>query len=73
MILLPADNPDHAEGEHRETHKEKHYELVRQRIILPRLEGAKPPVLRQLAASLGLPRSPRGRRDPGRTANDNRP
>ena len=42
------------EEECRATDKEAHYDLFRQRIINPALNGAQPPTLRELAQALGL-------------------
>lgn len=36
------------------TDKQAHYEILRQRLVLPALEGAEPPPLRDLAQRLGL-------------------
>jgi RNA polymerase sigma-70 factor (ECF subfamily) len=42
------------EHECQATGKQVHYELFRQRLVLPALEGTEPPPLRDLAARLGL-------------------
>ncbi len=42
------------EAECQATDKQAHYEILRQRLVLPALEGAEPPPLRDLAQRLGL-------------------
>jgi RNA polymerase sigma-70 factor (ECF subfamily) len=42
------------EHECQATAKQAHYEILRQRLVLPALEGAEPPPLRDLAGRLGL-------------------